>query len=255
MTSQRANAIYDIEPNGVIKMLDQALADRPKLHRPSVRAFKCVLAYIGHRDRPRNKDKTEHYCDDSLEQIANALGYAGDRKSATVADVVALATHLGILKTVRAGGRNTPTRRTIDLDKLNQLVAVATVGIDLDNYGEHQQNQHDSYGKYANSNGVSANSNGVSTVTPIEPRELPRDDHKRTAPDGAAVRCDLTISGDKCDACAEPRCVECVNGWIGTPNNGTPPMRCPQLTKAAPRLEQEYAAIKAEKAKQQKTKG
>jgi hypothetical protein len=252
MTSQRANAIYDIKPNDVIKMLDQALADRPKLHRPSVRAFKCVLAYIGHRDRPRNKDKTEHYCDDSLGQIANAIG---DLSIDVAADVVALATHLEILKTVRAGGRNTPTRRTIDLDKLNQLVTVATVVIDLDSYGEHQQNRHDSYGEYANSNGVSTNSNGVSTVTPIEPRELPIDDHKRTAPDGAAVRCDLTISGDKCDACAEPQCVECVNGWIGTPNNGTPPMRCPQLTKAAPRLEQEYAAIKAEKAKQQKTKG
>jgi hypothetical protein len=126
---------------------------------------------------------------------------------------------------VRAGGRNTPTRRTIDLDKLNQLVTVATVEIDLNNYG-----------KDANSNGVSTNSNGVSTVTPIEPKELPIDDHKRTAPDGAAVRCDLTISGDKCDACAEPRCVECVNGWIGTPNNGTPPMRCPQLIKATKQL-------------------
>ena len=228
MTSQRANAIYDIEPNGVIKMLDQALADRPKLHRPSVRAFKCVLAYIGHRDRPRNKDKTEHYCDDSLEQIANAIG---DLSIDVAADVVALATHLGILKTVRAGGRGTPTRRTIDLDKLNDLVTVATVAIDLDSYGEHQQNRHDSYGEYANSNGVSTNSNGVSTVTPIEPRELPRDDHKRTAPDGAAVRGDVTISGDKCDACAEPRCVECVNGWIGTPNNGTRAMRCPQLLK------------------------
>jgi len=236
MTSQRANAFYDIDADQVTQMIDQALSTRPKLKRVSPRSFKTVLAYIGHRDRPRNKTKTEHYCDDSLEQIANALGYAGDRKSATVADVVALATHLGILKTVRAGGRNTPTRRTIDLDKLNQLVAVATVGIDLDNYGEHQQNQHDSYGKYANSNGVSTNSNGVSTVTPIEPRELPRDDHKRTAPDGAAVRCDLTISGDKCDACAEPRCVECVNGWIGTPNNGTPPMRCPQLIKATKQL-------------------
>ena len=238
MTSQRANAIYDIKPNGVIKMLDQALADRPKLHRPSVRAFKCVLAYIGHRDRPRNKDKTEHYCDDSLEQIANAIG---DLSIDVAADVVALATHLGILKTVRAGGRNTPTRRTIDLDKLNDLVTVATVGINLDSYGEHQQNHHDSYGEYANSNGVSANSNGVSTVTPIEPRELPRDDRQRTAPDGAAVRGDLTISGDKCGACAEPLCVECVNGWIGTPNNGTRAMRCPQLIKATKHTKDRYA--------------
>jgi hypothetical protein len=235
MTSQRANAIYDIDADRVSRMIDQALSTRPKLKRVSARSFKSVLAYIGHRDRPRNKDKTEHYCDDSLEQIANAIG---DLSIDVAADVVALATHLGILKTVRAGGRNTPTRRTIDLDKLNDLVTVATVGIDLDSYGEHQQNQHDSYGEYANSNGeiansngVSANSNGVSTVTPIEPREYPKGNHQRTAPDGAAVRGDVTISGDKCDACAEPRCVECVNGWIGTPNNGTRAMRCPQLLK------------------------
>ncbi len=255
MTSQRANAIYDIDADRVTQMIDQALLTRPKLKRVSARSFKSVLAYIGHRDRPRNKTKTEHYCDDSLEQIANALGYGGDRKSATVADVVALATHIGILKTVRAGGRNTPTRRTIDIDKLNDLVTVATVEIDLDNYGEHQPNQHDSYGEYANSNGVSPNSNGVSTVTPIDPKELPKDDRQRTAPDGAAVRGDLTISGDKCDACGEPRCVECDGGWIGEPNNGTDPMRCPQLIKATPRLKQEYAAIQAKKIKQKERRG
>ncbi len=248
MTSQRANAIYDIDADRVTQMIDQALLTRPKLKRVSARSFKSVLAYIGHRDRPRNKTKTEHYCDDSLEQIANALGYGGDRKSATVADVVALATHIGILKTVRAGGRNTPTRRTIDLDKLNDLVTVATVEIDLDNYGEHQPNEHDSYGEYANSN-------GVSTVTPIDPKELPKDDRQRTAPDGAAVRGDLTISGDKCDACGEPRCVECDGGWIGEPNIGTDPMRCPQLIKATPRLKQEYAAIQAKKIKQKERKG
>ena len=253
MTTERANAIYDINPNDVIKMLDQALTDRPKLKRPGVRAFKCVLAYIGNRDRFRDKAKTEHYCDDSLEQIAYAIG---DPSWYVAADVVAVATHLGILKTVRAGGKGTAARRTIDLDKLNELVTVATVAIDSDSNGGDHLNRADSYGKYADSNGEIANSNGVSTVTPIEPREYPKGNHQRTAPDGAAVRGDVTISGDKCDACAEPRCVECVNGWIGTPNNGTPPMRCPQLTKAAPRLEQEYAAIKAEKAKQQnKSKG
>lgn len=188
MTTQRANAIYDLAPIDVVKMLDQALTDRPKLHRPSVRAFKCVLAYIGHRDRPRNKNKTEHYCDDSLEQIANAIG---DQSIDVAADVVAVATHLGILKTVRAGGRNTPTRRTIDLDKLNELVTVATVGIDQISNGGNHLNRADSYGEYANSNGEIANSNGVSTVTPIDPKC----DHQRTAPVGAAVRGVSTNSG------------------------------------------------------------
>ena len=66
-------------------------------------------------------------------------------------------------------------------------------------------------------------------------------DRQRTAPDGAAVRGDLTISGDKCGACAEPLCVECVNGWIGTPNNGTRAMRCPQLIKATKHTKDRYA--------------
>ena len=249
MTTERANAIYDLDRNDVIKMLDQALTERPKLKRPGVRAFKSVMAYIGHRDRFRN-NKTEHYCDDTLKQIAYAIG---DPSWSVAADVVAVATHLGILKTVRAGGKDTPARRTINLDKLNELVTLATVAIDSDsNAGDHL-NRVDSYGEYADSNGEIANSNGVSTVTPIDPRN-PKGNHQRTAPESAAVRGDVTNSGDKCDACALPRCVECVNGWIGTPNNGAQLTRCPQLLKAAPRLNAEYAQIKADQAKQQRRK-
>ena len=195
MTTERANAIYDLDPNDVIKMLDQALTERPKLKRPGVRAFKSVLAYIGHRDRFRNKAKTEHYCDDTLKQIAYAIG---DPSWSVAADVVAVATHLGILKTVRAGGKDTPARRTINLDKLNELVTLATVAIDSDsNAGDHL-NRVDSYGEYADSNGVSPHSNGVSTATPIE--QDPKCDHQRTAPESAAVRGGLTNSGALIDA-------------------------------------------------------
>jgi len=233
MTSQRANAIYDLGNDAAARMIDAAVAMRPGLKRPGVRSFKTVLAYIGHRDRPRNKDKSEHYCDDSLEQIADALGFGGDnRKSAAVADVVALATEIGILKTVRAGGRNTPTRRTIDLAKLAELSTVATVVIASDSNGEHHANRLDTYGEYADTYGENANSNGVSTATPIEPKDLPKVDHPRTAPDGAAVRDDLTKSGQRCDGCDRPGLVECVSGWIGAQNNGGKTMRCPHLLAA-----------------------
>lgn len=195
MTTERANAIYDLDPNDVIKMLNQALTDRPKLHRPSVRAFKSVLAYIGHRDRFRDKAKTQHYCDDTLKQIAYAIG---DPSWSVAADVVAVATHLGILKTVRAGGKDTPTRRTIDLAKLGELVAVASVVIDGDSYGGNHLNRVDSYGEYADSNGVYPHSNGVSTATPID--QDPKCDHQRTAPESAAVRGGLTNSGALIDA-------------------------------------------------------
>ena len=195
MTTERANAIYDLDPNDVIKMLDQALTERPKLHRPSVRAFKCVLAYIGHRDRFRDKTKTQHYCDDTLDQIAYAIG---DPSWSVAADVVAVATHLGILKTVRAGGKGTPARRTINLDKLGELVTVATVAIDSDSNGGNHLNRVDNYGKYADSNGVYPHSNGVSTATPID--QDPKCDHQRTAPESAAVRGALTNSGALIDA-------------------------------------------------------
>ena len=194
MTTERANAIYDLDPNDVIKMLDQALTERPKLKRPGVRAFKSVMAYIGHRDRFRN-NKTEHYCDDTLKQIAFAIG---DPSYAVAADVVAVATHLGILKTVRAGGKDTPARRTIDLNKLDELVTVATVAIDGDSYGGDHPNRADSYGEYADSNGEYPHSNGVSTATPID--QDPKCDHQRTAPESAAVRGGLTNSGALIDA-------------------------------------------------------
>lgn len=164
MTTQRANAIHDLDRADVIKMIAQAKATRPQLHRPSVLSFKSVLSYIGHRDRPRNKAKTEIYCDDSLDQIADAVGFAGIRKSAAVADVVMMATHLGILKTVRDGGRDTPTRRTIDLKRLNELV---TVDLPLLNKSDSYGDQPDSNGDHADSCGDHADSCGGSTVTPI----------------------------------------------------------------------------------------
>ena len=193
MTTQRANAIYDLNRADVIKMIDHAMTSRPKLNRPSVLSFKSVLSYIGHRDRFRNKAKTEHYCDDSLEQIADAVGFAGNRKTSSVADVVMMATHLGILKTVRAGGRDVATRRTINLERLAELVSVVTVEIESDSYGVHA----DRYGVHANSNGDHADSYGVLPVTPIEP--ISKIENQSTAPLSAAVLDVDTNSGDLVD--------------------------------------------------------
>ena len=185
MTTQRANAIYDLNRADVIKMIDHAMTSRPKLKRPSVRSFKCVLAYIGHRDRIRPKDHNKQYCDDTLKQIADAIG---DPSHRVAADVVAMATHLGILKTVKAGGKGTPAHRTIDLVKLAELVTVTTVGIDRDSNGGNRT-------KTSDSNGDHADSNGVSTVTPI----ATIDNQQSTAPVGAAVRVDVT-NNDVLDA-------------------------------------------------------
>ena len=182
MTTQRANAIYAIGADRARQMIDLAISTRPKLHRPSVLSFINVLSYIGHRDRIRPKDHNRQYCDDSLDQIADALGFVGVRKSSAVADSIAVATHLGILKTVRVGGKDKPTHRTINLDKLDDLLTVITVSNDVDSNGENRT-------KSSDSNGVHADSNGGSTVTPI-----PINDDQRTAPLSAAVRVDLTNS-------------------------------------------------------------
>lgn len=182
MTTERANAIYDLALDDVRKMIALAKATRPSLHKPSVRAFKCVLGYIGHRDRIRVKDHNKQYCDDSLKQIAKAVGY---ETFDVAADVVAVATHLGILKTVRKGGKNTPTHRTIDLAKLDELInsnGEYTVTINTDSNGKHRT-------KSADSNGELTNSNGEYTAPPIS-----KSNHQRTAPLSAAVRVDVTKS-------------------------------------------------------------
>ena len=182
MTTQRANAIYAIGADRARLMIDLAISTRPKLHRPSVLSFINVLSYIGHRDRIRPKDHNRQYCDDSLDQIADALGFVGVRKSSAVADSIAVATHLEILKTVRVGGKDKPTQRTINLDKLDDLLTVITVSNDVDINGGNRT-------KLIDGNGNHADSNGGYTATPI-----PINDDQRTAPLSAAVRVDLTNS-------------------------------------------------------------
>ena len=182
MTTQRANAIYAIGADRARLMIDLAISTRPKLHRPSVLSFINVLSYIGHRDRIRPKDHNRQYCDDSLDQIADALGFVGVRKSSAVADSIAVATHLEILKTVRVGGKDKPTHRTINLDKLDDLLTVITVSNDVDINGGNRT-------KLIDGNGNHADSNGGYTATPI-----PINDDQRTAPLSAAVRVDLTNS-------------------------------------------------------------
>jgi len=119
VTTERANAVYDLSDAAVVGMLDAA-APYTRGHRPSPRAFVHIVAYIGGRDRPRRGGQT--WCDDTYDQIAKATRY----KRATVVDVVAAATRLGIMVTVARGGYHKATRRSIDLVRLADLVASVT---------------------------------------------------------------------------------------------------------------------------------
>ena len=121
VTTERANAFYDLTDAAVVAMLDAA-APYARGHRPSPRAFVQILAYIGGRDRPRKRHGGATWCDDTYDQIAAATRYS----RATVVDVVAAATRLGVMVTVARGGYNTATRRTIDLVRLADLVASIT---------------------------------------------------------------------------------------------------------------------------------
>ena len=119
VTTERANAVYDLTDASVVAMLDAA-APYARGHRPSPRAFVHIVAYIGGRDRPRRGGLM--WCDDTYDQISTATRYS----RATVVDVVAAATRLGIMVTVARGGYNTATRRSIDLVRLADLVASNT---------------------------------------------------------------------------------------------------------------------------------
>jgi hypothetical protein len=120
VTTERANAIYDLTDASVVAMLDAAVP-YARGHRPSPRAFVHIIAYIGGRDRPRKRDGAT-CCDDTYDQIAAATRYS----RATVVDVVAAATRLGVVVTVARGGHKTATKRTIDLVRLGDLVASIT---------------------------------------------------------------------------------------------------------------------------------
>ena len=117
MTTERANAIYNLTDAAVVAMLDAA-APYKRGHRPSPRAFVQILAYIGHRDRVHRRTG-QFWCDDTYGQIATATRWS----RSVVVDVVATATRLGVVVAVSRGGYNTATKRTLDLVRLADLVA------------------------------------------------------------------------------------------------------------------------------------
>jgi hypothetical protein len=123
VTTQRANAIYDLTDAVVAAMIDAA-APYKRGHRPSPRAFVHIVAYIGGRDRPRRGGGM--WCDDTYDQIATATRYS----VAVVKDVIAAATRLGVVVTVRRGGYNTATRRSLDLVRIADLVACNATPLD-----------------------------------------------------------------------------------------------------------------------------
>jgi hypothetical protein len=126
MTTEKKNAISDLTESQCTAIIEFAYMKTPTLKRISQRAFRSIVGEVGHRDRPQNDSNGKpagFWCASSLDQLATATGYS----VGAVRDVLWLATEVGIVRTVRRGGQNTATKRTIDLDAmlylLNELCA------------------------------------------------------------------------------------------------------------------------------------
>lgn len=126
MTTQKKNAISDLTQAQCAAIIEYAYKKNPKLHKVKQRAFRSIVGEVGHRDREQKNREGKpvgHWCESSLEQLASATGYS----VGAVRDVLWLATTVGVTRIVKRGGKNTATKRTIDLDAmlllLNELCA------------------------------------------------------------------------------------------------------------------------------------
>lgn len=126
MTTEKKNAISDLTELQCAAIIEYAYKQTPTLHKVSQRAFRSIVGEVGHRDRTQKNREGKpvgHWCESSLEQLASATGYS----VGAVRDALWLATTVGVIGTVKRGGKNTATKRTIDTDSmlllLNELCA------------------------------------------------------------------------------------------------------------------------------------
>ena len=126
MTTEKKNAISDLTESQCTAIIEYAYKQTPTLHKVSQRAFRSIVGEVCHRDctqKNRAGKPIGFWCESSLEQLASATGYS----VGAVRDVLWLATTVGVIGTVKRGGKNTATKRTIDLDEmlllLNELCA------------------------------------------------------------------------------------------------------------------------------------
>jgi hypothetical protein len=126
MTTEKKNAISDLTESQCTAIIEYAYTQTPTLHKVSQRAFRSIVGEVGHRDRTQKNREGKpigFWCESSLEQLASATGYS----VGAVRDALWLATTVGVIGTVKRGGKNTATKRTIDLDAmlllLNELCA------------------------------------------------------------------------------------------------------------------------------------
>jgi hypothetical protein len=121
MTTEKKNAISDLTKAQCAAIIEYAYKKNPKLHKVKQRVFRSIVGEVGHRDREQKSREGKpigFWCDSTLDQLAAACDYS----VSTVRDALAISTTVGVTRTVKRGGKNTATKRTIDLDAMLHLL-------------------------------------------------------------------------------------------------------------------------------------
>jgi hypothetical protein len=203
MTTEKKNAISDLTKGQCKAILEYAYKQTPTLHKVSQRAFRAIVSEVGHRDRiQKSREGTPigHWCDSTLDQLARATGY----EIPTVRDALWLATTVGVIQTVKRGGKGTASKRTIDLDQmqilLNELCAEYPHLTDED-WG----------GMWRNKRGMMPDMRGADTAPLISNQDIYQVTRKANALDSGAIGNALQTT-PQCDACDNTGFVSADNG-------------------------------------------
>lgn len=206
MTTTNKSAISDLTKGQCAAIIEYAYKKNPKLHKVKQRAFRSIVGEVGHRDHERKSREGKpigHWCDSTLEQLAAACDYS----VATVRDALWLATTVGVVRTVKRGGKGTATKRTIDLDQmqilLNELCAEYPHLCDED-WG----------GIWRNKRGMMPDKRGADTAPLISNQYIYKETRKANALDSGAIGNALQTT-PQCDACASTGWVEPADGRLG----------------------------------------
>ncbi len=216
MTTEAATYAYNLDNAELAASLADYRREVKGHHTPSVKTVKAIAAYLGHRQRSREKYGIVCVYE-TLDQIAQATAM----KTATVSDALRFMSTRGITKTIKhGGGRNRlPTVRVLVTDAANP-----------------EQSSDELTGRTLELTGRTLELTGE----PVElTGQLPRTPRVtksyQTFTKGATPPSSLRAGGvamkspDVCDVCGGAQVTDCVSGFVpvGDRTRG----RCPQFSK------------------------
>lgn len=193
MTTDKKNAISDLTKPQCGAIIEFAYKQTPTLHKVSQRAFRSIVGEVGHRDRPQKNREGKpigHWCESSLAQLADATGF----EIPTVRDVLWLATTVGVIRTVKRGGKNTATKRTIDTDSM--LVLLNELCAEFPHLSDE-----DWRGFWRNKRGTMPDRRGADTAHLISNQDIYKETRNTNALNNGAIGNALDSPSPECDIC------------------------------------------------------